>query len=101
MSLKLLKSLAPIHYSDISSGRAGARGDISFMKGKAMRNDIPLPDCARHLARLWPTVEPEKRVYVSTLRQQCKNYQVNPEALRPKMLATIERLAAPINAEER
>jgi hypothetical protein len=96
MSLKLLKSLAPVHYSEFALGRAGAGSDISFMKGKMM---LDLPDCARHLARLRPTVEPDKRVLVSTLAQQCKRYHQNPDLMRPIMMKVIDALAAP-NADE-
>jgi hypothetical protein len=37
-------------------------------------------------------VPQEKRGFVSTLRQQCKNYPANPEGLRPKMLETIDAI---------
>jgi hypothetical protein len=56
--------------------------------------DIPLPDCARHLARLWPTVEPEKRGFVSLLRQQLLAWGNGGERdhLRSKIPETIDAI---------
>jgi hypothetical protein len=65
---------------------------------------IPLPDCARHLARLWPTVAPEKRSHVSKLREQIRAWDNggNRDGLRkeiPKTIAAIK--GAAVDAEER
>jgi hypothetical protein len=53
---------------------------------------MTLPDCARHLTRLRPEYGFEKQGHISNLIQQCGNFEQNPEGLREKMLATMERI---------
>lgn len=66
--------------------------------------DIPLPDCARHLARLYLTMPPEKRCFVSTLRQQLLAWDNggNREGLRERIPETIDAIrGTAAYAEER
>ncbi len=47
---------------------------------------------ARHLQRHRPTLPPESRPLVSTLVEQLYSYDANPEAMRPRILKTIDRI---------
>jgi hypothetical protein len=59
-----------------------------------MTNDFDLPDCARHVARHRPNLPPEKRSLASNLIQQIYRYDADPDAMRAKILKTIERIEA-------
>lgn len=53
---------------------------------------------AQQLARQRSTLPPQRRPLVSNLVQQIYNYDANPDAMRPRILETIERLSQ-VNAE--
>jgi hypothetical protein len=55
-------------------------------------NDIPLPDCARHLTRLRPSYGFEKQGHISNLIQQCSNYEPGNTYLARRMVETMERI---------
>jgi hypothetical protein len=55
---------------------------------------ISLIVLARHLARHRPNLPPEKRSLASNLIQQIYRYDADPDAMRPKILKTIERIEA-------
>lgn len=62
-----------------------------------MTNDFDLPDCARHLARLWPKMPLEKRSLVSNLREQIRGWErsTNKAGLRTNILKSIEAIERP------
>lgn len=61
---------------------------------------VGLPDWRRHLDRLRRT-NPDAAPLISNLIEQLRNFDSNPDALRPMILKTIDRIeAATPNAEE-
>lgn len=52
--------------------------------------DIPLPDCARHLARLRPGHAAAN--HISNLIEQLQNFERNPDVLRPMIRMTLRRI---------
>lgn len=57
-----------------------------------MNDPIPLPDCARYLARLRSTAPPEKRGHIAVLEQQCREFHRDPAGMRKRILDTIEAI---------
>lgn len=54
---------------------------------------------AQNLLRQRSALLPQRRPLVSNLVQQIYNYDSNPEAMRPRILETVDRLTA-MNAED-
>jgi hypothetical protein len=55
-----------------------------------MTNCIPLPECARHLARLRPGHPAGP--HISNLINQLGNYERNPLLLRPMIIMSMRRI---------
>jgi uncharacterized short protein YbdD (DUF466 family) len=61
---------------------------------------VGLPDWRRHLDRMRRT-NPDAAPLISTLIEQLRNFDRDPDAFRPKILKTIDRIEArPLNAQE-
>lgn len=57
-----------------------------------MTINLPLDECARHLARL-RSGHPCAR-FISNLIGQLKGYAENPDGLRPRIIASVEQIEA-------
>lgn len=55
-----------------------------------MRDDIPLPECIKWLRRY--KAKPDQPPLFSVLIQQLGNFDANPDAMRPKIRETLDRI---------
>jgi hypothetical protein len=79
---------APVSLCQLMVNEAGSCARISTEMTQPGSLDV----LARHLTRLRPAYSQDAQHHISNLIQQCGNFEQNPEGLRAKMLATMERI---------